>query len=157
MWLCVDHYQSAGWASGCTHTRTHAALLYPAVLSVRCGRGCATAAALLFLPSPHILPLPSPPLGCGQQTRTYCSRIWRRSVESEVMMSDLMEKNKGHGGARVGGRCPVPGCASRRRSLRSPLKRTNDLITSFPKLVDAHQEARLTQFICWPLLHWDIH
>lgn len=31
MWLCVDHYQSAGWVSGCTHTRAHSALLYPAV------------------------------------------------------------------------------------------------------------------------------
>lgn len=63
MWLCVDHYQSAGWVSGCTHTRTHSVLLYPAVLSVRllwermCHGGSTIVPAFPSYPPP---PFPSP-------------------------------------------------------------------------------------------------
>lgn len=65
MWLCVDHYQSAGWVSGCTHTRAHSALLYPAVFVgarivgedvPRRQRYCS---CLPLISSPS-LPLPSP-------------------------------------------------------------------------------------------------
>lgn len=60
MWLCVDHYQSAGWVSGCTHTPRYYILPF---LSVRalwermCHGGSAIVPAFPSYPPP---PFPSP-------------------------------------------------------------------------------------------------
>lgn len=134
VWLCLDHYQSAVWVSGCTLTLCYHVLPFVSACMGEDAPRRQHCSSCLPLIGPSF-PLPSPPLWHKLQTRTYCSRVWRCLVESEGMMCDLMTKmRQGSHHKHVWQLASGTMCRVTAPLIARPLKLRNALITGSPKL-----------------------